>query len=411
MTTDIKQINIHDGHHAENHSVFNLTKLNFKYILNNSVTLIQLFVFAFCAVFCTVVFSPLRVSGSLLVVTGVLIPSLVVMGNIGYGMRNSSLYSNIRAAGFRKRDFYIPTLVTILFLQIFLSAVMWSSMWVLGKLGIIMVQWRERGYSVNILTFISIVSICYTIFIGTFVVFIFYFLTHNLVSSIKGYYIVVMVTFIIGVIFGGTLNNNFSHPMGYHDVNSGYTTYDNTWIAHSANGGQYFVTFTSIDDYNPEAIDNFYVGNPHGQMYGGGMFPKSIFLPTLLNPLYGVGQFASTSMGEVAFNFQYRTNLHVILPSGVDAEAVVDYLNNITNNDDAIADLIFNEYLNNETWMSSVNTLAFDPYPNGLQFKHLFGIGFGREHILWTLTLAQPYVTVVVYFLIGKSLVLLKEYM
>lgn len=379
-------------------SIYNLTLLNLIYVFYNRRSILQLTSFVFFAIVAATIFVPIKSNGSIIALFALIMPSLIVMGNIGYGMRSSSLYKNIQISGFRKRDFYIPTILTIFALQILLSMFFWPTYWLLGKLGFIMCEFAIKGNSINIITPLTVIAITYLTFISTMTSFSFYFLFHSIVNTIKGYYYVVMSMLILGILFGGCINSYFSHPIGYNDVLTGYDSFGNSYHFASQQGRLFF-TISSQETFSSSLLDE----SVYGFDMSAGLFPEKLFIPTLLNPFYGVGQFASSAL-NIVYNDEFSKNIHIIVPANIyDSYTAKDVYGKMLQvyNDGGAESL--------QTFMIDNNWVYVNPNPDGYNLSSLFGIGFDKYHLPWTLVLIQPFATTVAYFFIGKGIIYTKE--
>lgn len=401
MNTEIKNYLNNDIHERiETHSIYNLTKLNFMYIVNSWKTMGHLIFFLVFSLTIPTIFVAYRSCGGALWIFGVIAPSLIVMGNISYGMKKSSLYSNMRTSGFRMRDFYLPTLITMFLVQLIMVLLIFPSLWIFGRFGWLMIEFNVLGQNdpravVNIFNFTVIVGLVYCLLLSTLISFSFYFVFHNLISTSKGYYAVVMATLIIGIIFGGSVNSYFSHPIGYHDVYSNYNIFDNVFKRYYKTH-EFWITFAPQSVYDVMSSGDV---KPYGQHFSQGLFPKYMFFPTLFYPFFGIGQFATSAIGEFPFHFQYRYQWQLIVP---------DAMYNLKGA--GIMQLIY------DNWNTDLNTTLdilgitlVEPYKDGFQLRHLFGVGFDKEHIMWTLTLIQPYITTIIFFFIGTMIAKVKD--
>lgn len=393
MTTEIKTSN-ESTNSLANTSIFNLTWLNIKYILNNFWTALQLLSFLVAAIIVPAIFIPYRQAGAMIVILGLILPTISIMGNIGYGMRESTLFKNIKTAGYKNRNFYLPSILTIFFLQIVLSLIFMPIFWILGKTGILMSQWRVRGLSFNTLNWIVIVLWPYIIVLSTLISFSFYFLIHNIVSTQKGYFTIVLSFFILSIIFGGTLNSYFSHPEGIHDPYFRSFGGENRLSVFDDEGVQHVYYIFGQSMYDTIGIST----NAHGQILDGGLFPENLFVPTMIFPFFGIGQFSSSVLGHTTFFTEYRESYLVIVSDEM-------FLNNTPKQ---IGEIISSAYeLGDTTILEQVT--SYNVFGNSLEIKNFFSFSFDEYHWQWTLIILQPYFTILIYFIIGAILMKRKE--
>ncbi len=373
-------------------SSFNLVWLNIKFLLNNFKVLWQMLIFIIIGIVIPVIFIPITASMAVSILSYLILPSLLVMGCIGYEMKESSLYKNLIISGYKKREFYLSTFITILIVGLVLTTIFWPIISILGKAGYLMTGWRNSNrYSINLVSWFVLMNLVYIIIIESIVSFSFYFMFHSIINSSKAYYTIILSIFILGIIFGGSLNTYFGHPKGIMD----YVTYDDE-ITFFYNGHKYWVPlYKSYDYYSLSQINGDSI---YGQNFGGGIFPSFMFIPTMFFPFFGVGQFSSVSLGSIAVFKDYQYTYALVTPEKFDTLNHVQIINYITK-----------QGITSVQGLEAEGFKLLNAYPNGINVSHIYSISFDKEHWYWTMVLIQPYLISLLFFFIGRGFILFKE--
>lgn len=220
-----------------------------------------------------------------------------------------------------------------------------------------------------------------------------FLLFNNIVNTQKNYHAIVLSTFILSIIFRGSLNTYFSSPMVAHVPYVQSAGFQNLYDT-KVEGIPTYLFFYSQSMYDS-------IGFPshlQGQWFDGGLFPDNLFIPTLLFPFYGVGQFSTILLGEPVFFENYRNAYLVIIP------------------DDIYASLSPNEIINviSEMWNSGDESFTnlinvFDIYDNAFSFSSFISFKIDSQNWRWTLVVIQPYFTLALYFLVGTIIIKIKK--
>lgn len=356
----------------------NTIALNLKFIFSNKKLLTIISVFYLIAMVLPTIFLPFYLSGGVIILVAVILPGLIILGAVGANLHSSTLYKNISTSGIRKRTFYISQLITTIIVVNILSAVLWTIIFILGRFNIFLDGWvweHSNRMKVNPFAHWTMIPIIYVTNQCALLIFAVYFLIDSFTNDSKTYNIIIAGIFIIGIIFGGSMNTYFSKPhnIWLYDISkfkefgiSGIDYYETSY-----NG----IIYVTEDYYNltnqlQDTLVNF---NPDGIGINGQLFPESMFVPTLIfNPFYAVGEFTSTAITKgMSQEYVFHLSQQIV---------IVDDLTNLNEIGTMSASL-----------SDSVSVWSW------------FDFSFKGRGWTWSLMLLQPYITIVAYLGIGAG--------
>lgn len=294
--------------------------------------------------------------------TYLVLPLFIIMGWTGYNLRNSSLYKNVKTTGQKNRSFYLGQILTIILIGNILSGMfflimailspfsIFSNDWGILNKGTITIEFWRNGAWINFI-YITQVTILLT--------FAIYFMLNNFMNNERTYYIVVVSLYLLGIIFSGSLNNYYGVP----------------WWKPVLDRNDLGVVFTDQTNFEVATIEQFEMikssittaFDERTMEIAFNLFPDYLFGPTLLFPYFGVGQFTTTT---------------------VFAQSIAGY----NNSTDATITIL-------ET--GEVFKLAdLTGYGNSWNY---FSLSFTKDTWQWTMIILQPYIWILVSFIIGTT--------
>ncbi len=254
-------------------NVKDIIKFNFKSLIKHKMFVWATLSFFAMVLIASMVFVPYNWGVGLFFIAYLMLPCFIILGWTGYNIMTSVLYQNVRTSGIGSFSFYIAQLITIFIIGNILSLFFWPIVVLAAHFNLFILGWFDKAAQAttifNPLSNFTWVLIIYNIQLTIMVVFSFYFVIQFWVSDIKVYYLIIVPTILLSIIFGGVINDYFTKPMGWEnpDPASG-----EAWSMHQI-----------------EMI--------------GGAFPDWMFWPSLLFPFYGVGQFATAAIALNATHF------------------------------------------------------------------------------------------------------------
>lgn len=344
---------------------FNLTSL-----IKNKSMFIYLSLFFIMAFVLIVVLLPYRYAGGPVIITYLVLPLFVIIGWTGYNLRNSTLYSNVSITGVRKSSFYLGQILTLLVIGNILSLIFFMTVFLLSPFEIWSSNWgvlQPDPISVNPFANGAWINIIYITEITSLLTFSIYFLFHSWFKSEKFYYIIVVGLYLLGIIFGGALNNYFGTPWWYATID----------------GNRLSAELTEVN-LTQAQFDKLVFGTfcSKGQMkISYNLFPTELFGATLLYPFFGIGQFTTTAIFAHATSGEYYS-----------ANAIINVYDTIDAS--GVGDTLINQYN------------LYDLTGGGVSWNY-FSISFTSETWQWTMIIWQPYIYMITSFIIG---VLISKY-
>ncbi|BDU67516.1 MAG: hypothetical protein TYPL_1690 [Candidatus Tyloplasma litorale] len=341
----------------------NIVKFNLNSLLRKKETWLIMILFAFFAIILVTIFVPYQMSGGVLLLTFETLPLFLFVGWTGYVLRKTTTYKNMEIQGVHKNTFYISQLITLFIMANIMSVVFLSFLWFLGMNSVLLHDWGFSSGSreaVNIFNYGAWINWIYITQLNFILVFSIYFMFHSIIKKQNTYYVLVIIIYIFGVIFGGVLNNFFQLPFGsyfqYGDegVNS-VVDYDNQTI--------YVLKDEWLDTTYQYYIDYNY--------FSRGLMPTSMFIPSLFYPFYGLGQFATSAGSRFADAYLYWK-------PGFEIYVVNDFSEIGTNL---------------EPWGLCNPNISWNIF---------YDFNFSEEGWKWSAVLLQPYPWILASFIIGK---------
>lgn len=331
-----------------------------------------------------IIFIPVWGSGAMFQLVTMIIPGLIILGVTGANVKKSTLYMNISTSGVKRRAFYVAQLITTIVVVNVLSIILWSLVWFLGHFAIFLDNFyvgQAYYMKTNPLIYGTPFFICYITMLTSLTVFATYFLIESITKSEKAYNLIVTSLFILGIIFGGSLNTYFVVPHDYYFYNfplsNGKAGQDYVQLVH---GGDFYVTEEFYLATN--GLQDFYQHeNATGISSYKNLFPDSMFIPTLFYPFYGVGEFASCAVTKhMNQDLLWNLNVNIIV--------VTDFVSYTPIETYGVIAKTTNEHFSMWSW---------------------FSMGFKDGAWMWTAVLLQPYITIITYFFLGKTIQLAKD--
>ncbi len=357
---------------------FSVLKFNLNSILKNIKSILIILFFPFIAICVPIIFIPFSLSGGILNLLSLFMPLLILLGLLSYSIRKSIIFNNIMISGIDKKWFYIGQIFTTILLANILMILFWSTIWILGNWNIFLQDWiwiSTNRTIVKPFIYGAWINIIYVTNLTAMIAFATYFLINSFTTNLKVYFGIVMIILILGIIFGGSINTYFNSPYRYY-------CYD-IWNVPKDEGSQIDVNsinnivtinnvyFKSLEDtYGNGGIRNI---NENAINPGGNIFPMSMFVPSLFFPQYGVGQFNTSA---ITMHSSQRYFLHLDMKL-----IVVDDIHNSTI-----------EFLNT-TIVPGIDHFSWKSwYHQSLKYNEWY----------WSAAFFQPFITVILYFILGK---------
>ncbi len=330
-------------------NAIDIIKLNLKSIIHRKEILFIVLSFFVMAVIVGTIYIPYYGAAPVFYLTYEILPLLIIIGWTGWQMRKTTLYKNIKSSGVGKYSFYIAQFLTIIIIGNILTLFFWSIVWLLGTVGAFKAGWGEAISGVskakfNIFSYGSIFLIIYCAELNMLLSFSLYFLLNSFIKDIKVYYTIIISIFLLGIIFGGALNDYYVMPPRH------YTYADAIEQVYSAHGEKIIYdpltrTYTVKEEYLDEILAAQWSMSQFDP--NGGNFPESIFIPTLAYPFFGTGQLASAAVGSLPTQDVRWANISVDV---IDTSGhIVDTLG--AYNTANWLDFFRVDYLSNKGWM------------------------------------------------------------
>ncbi len=281
---------------------------------------------------CVVVFVPYSWGVGLFFIAYLILPSLIILGWTGYNMSDSTLMKNIKGGGIRNLTFFFGQYITIFIVGNILSLVFWPIVIIMGKSRLFVAIWSDKSKQlsdgtinyIDPLRNLTWILIIYAAQVYIAISFATYLIIQIWINSAKTYYMFVISIVILSIIFGGVINDYYYIPPGYGgNIKIGFrqSIGDNVHIEGNV------ITVDSVDAYN-QAVSNWWGKNT--MKPAKGIFPDWMFLPSLLFPFYGIGQFSTSAIG-VNSTWQASTSDLTLIVTG-DPSITIDSLNAIPGN-------------------------------------------------------------------------------
>lgn len=283
-------------------------KLNMRTLVKRKTLWLYLALFYILSILLSVIFLPFRYAGGPVLMTYLVTPIFIIMGWTGYNVRKSSLYSNIKTSGQKNTNFYSAQILTILVVGNVLSLLFFLLMVALSPFNIFAYDWgllNKDPINVYFWKNGAWINFIYVTEITIILTFSIYFLLHSFMKSERTYYIVVVSLYLLGVIFAGSLNNYYGVPW-WQVVILGDDS-----IPHSSDFNL-ILTNEEFEFFKQNITIAF---EPRTMEISHNLFPEYLFIPTLLFPYFGVGQFMTTTVFAQAVSDNYYSTSTLITNS------------------------------------------------------------------------------------------------
>ncbi|BDU67366.1 MAG: hypothetical protein TYPL_0190 [Candidatus Tyloplasma litorale] len=372
-----------------------ITKFNLKWLLNNKKTLLFVMIFFVSSVFLVTTYIPWDAATGAILLMYLIVPELIVLGTIGYDVRESTIYNNLNMSGISRNSFHFSSLLTTFIIGILLSVIFWPIIWIVSLFdNVILNDWifanTVHQYHVNILAGGSIINLIYSILLTSFVSFAFYFAIHSWAKNLRVYYFWVMSMFILGIIFGGSLNSFFLRPINSTSILSGDSI---LFTKVFVNNSEQTLRLSFVDEQYMEEVKAFsQLDVSNSLSYGYGLFPDAMFVPSLFYPFFGVGQFCTVGVGGVATLSTLANNgskeFVIFVPPTIDNfDAFVNLVNSMGSEE--IASYIDSGYIMSSTILSTYG------------WQSVWGFSMESYAWRWTVVMIQPYLVILFSFIVG----------
>ncbi len=362
--------------HSEFSSVLNTILFNIKFLFANKNILLTVGLFYIIAFTLPIIFLPVYLSGGVMLLTAIIMPTLVILGALGSNLKKSTLYKNVFTTGMKKTSFYIAQLVTTIIVINLISLIFWCLFAFIGLFHIFLGGWvweSAERINVNPFAHYEFVLLFYITNVTGALLFAFYFLIDSIVNNAKSYNLIITSVFIIGIIFGGSMNGAFSKPLhyGWYQPADGGGINGIDYVRTSFNGPIY-VTYDFYIRTN-ELNDCYTYFNSNGIEPHGGLLPNFMIAPTLVfNPFYGVGEFTTTAITRgMTPEYSWHMGQQII---------VVENLSDLDN---------------------SASIEMFSNYSNNISIFSWFRLNFHGDYWMWTMVVLQPFIAMFTYVGIG----------
>lgn len=228
--------------------------LDIKKIFAEKVNVLIIFIFPAVAIMIPVIFVPLFMGAGALYLVALIPLNGIIFATLNFTINNSTLRQNLNLRKNSKYPLYIST-VLVMFLVTFITViVIYAALAVLNQLGLTKSGWLQYDPTV-VKTNWDQLGICVIAgFEISALVFSISFMLQRFFSTMKAYFILILAMAILAIIFGADFNNYFvanQYPEGI----------------------KIEVTFS-----------------------GRSIFPKSMFIPSLIFPFYSPAQLIVTSL-------------------------------------------------------------------------------------------------------------------
>ena len=182
-----------------------ITKFNLKWLVNNKKTLLFVSIFFLSSIFLAITYIPWDAATGAILLMYLIVPELVILGTIGYDVRESTIYHNLTISGVSRNSFHFSSLLTTFIIGILLSVIFWPIIWIISLFpNVILNDWifssMAHQYQTNILTGGAIINLIYCVLLTSLVSFSFYFAIHSWVKNLRVYYFWIMSIFILDLI-------------------------------------------------------------------------------------------------------------------------------------------------------------------------------------------------------------------
>ncbi len=335
--------------------------MNLKSIILNWFILLEVLTFFIICILFSMVIMPFRLCGGVFTILGIALPTLIILGAASYNTRESSVYKNMNMSGTTRNLFYFGQLLTAIIVANVVALLFWTIVSFIGIWPTFLGGWIWQGIpriGVSPFSNWAFLNIIYITQLTAGVSFSLYFLISRFAKGLKSFYIMTFGFLALGLIFGGSINSYFNQPHNY-------SYYDLSSLPdelYTINWDDKIIEIDSSIDLNLLYIEAV---NQKGINPYGGLMPKSVFIPTLFNPFYGIGEFTSDAITlQMTQSTSLMTDFHIIHNGNT-----IDY--------------------------SSTGIVKWYSW---------FSISFVEDAWMWTLTLIQPYLTALLYFLLGLLL-------
>lgn len=301
------------------------TILNFKYYFNSKsqVVLSFLILFAWTLIMPTILFTLSDSYGIIVTMPISVILFILYSGMIGQ-YRNSTLYLNSKITKTNRWTFNFASLLTLIIIGYSVFFVQTIILIIMAKLRILsnsLTFFTSNNNNIFIFSNMSLSWNLYWVFTTIIITFSISFGLYRFIEKPKTFFIFITTISFLGIIFGGTFNDFFKI----------------VFVKENAiEGDKYFLNFESS------------------------LFPKSMYLPSVLFPYYSPNEMLNISGRYMSVN--YENGAHLWWPAP-------NY--NIWNWQHS-SDYVFNN-LNPQAWR--FNLLYFLPYIHSVVWASL-GIGF-----------------------------------
>lgn len=329
----------------------NIFKFNMTSIYKRKSILIYIALF-FVLTFMTFgVILPFRLAGGVALMSYLVVPLFVILGYLGYNMRKSTVYKNISSNGLSRSSFYLGQLISVLLIGNIITLCFYSILFALSPFAIWSSNWgatQSPPIQVNPFYNGAWINIIYITQVTILLTFSVYLLIQSICDNERAYYITVAGIYMLGIIFGGTINNYFLLPDWLPIVNGDYLE-----------PGIEEVTLTE-EEFELLVFDTYFDRGSLGISFN--LFPENIFIPTLLYPFFGVGQFTTTAIFEYTTMHEYHT---------------VDAVINVVGES---GDISFTTTLRQMSGIDEIRTWNY------------FSLSLSKDTWQWTMVILQPYI-------------------
>ncbi len=357
---------------------------NFSLLISNKKMLFLLGSFILLALVTPIVFIPYLYIGGIFNLLTLFIPLLILLGWTSYSIRRSTLMSNVFLSGIKKKWFYLGEIITTIIIANVLAIFFWIVILFLGNWNIFLQDWiwiSTNRTIVRPFIYGSWINIIYVTNITALISFATYFLINSLTTNIRAYFSVVMCLFILGIIFSGSVNTYFNLPYQYFSYN--YWDVDipsdsNAYLKIDDKSGIVYINQSMYDLMIEQwgSSDGIQYINENAINPYKGLFPLSMFIPSLIFPQYGVGEFATEAITRQQLQ-DYYFKLDKVIYVFPDDTTSLD-LNYSTNQFDVVPGI------DNFKWSSW--------YHQNLTIGNWY----------WSAVFLQPYAIMILYTLMGR---------
>ncbi len=193
--------------------------LNIKQVILNKMNIIFLSFIIVISLLIPMVFIPLSMAYPIIFLISLIPVNGSVFSTINFNLKKSTLNKNYNITKSNRWVFNISTILTMVLFSFVIFNFIYVILIILNQFGILLSAWRQYPDSsiinskFNDLTNIGIYSLTlYTVIIISLITFSISFFISHFISSQKTYFMFILTSLILAIVFGGAFNDYFYLP-------------------------------------------------------------------------------------------------------------------------------------------------------------------------------------------------------